>query len=147
VSVVSASTPIVKEGASTPGSSTAIKGEEFRVNGLTQFQKWPVGLGLSGEVVAWEQGDKVWDGEDGNSTYPLGVLPPKLALDRELYNDEDLDPSLAISEAIEEDFQRRVKAKRPKTKGKREVLNLVSSINYSDSSTSSRRRKGKAHLV
>lgn len=59
VSVVSASTPVVKEGASTPGSPTAIKGEDFRVNGLTQSQKWPVDFGPSREVVAWEQGDKV----------------------------------------------------------------------------------------
>jgi hypothetical protein len=36
VSVVSTSTPVVKESASTPVSPTAIKGEDFRVNGLTQ---------------------------------------------------------------------------------------------------------------
>jgi hypothetical protein len=53
---------------------------------------------------------------------------------------------LAILEAIEEDFHRGVKAVRPKTKGKREVLNLVSSINYSDASASSRLRKGKAYV-
>jgi hypothetical protein len=40
VSVVFASTPVVKEGALTPGSPTAIKGEDFRLNGLTQSQKW-----------------------------------------------------------------------------------------------------------
>jgi len=133
--------------ASTPGSPTAIKGEVFKVNGLTQSQKWPVGFGPSGEVVAWEQGDEVWDGEDGDSPYPLGVLPPDLALDWELDSDEDMDSSLAILEAIEEDFHRGVKATRPKTKGRREVLNLVSSINYGDFSTSSHRRKGKAHIV
>jgi hypothetical protein len=33
---LSVSTPVVKEGASTLGSPTAIKGEVFRVNGLTQ---------------------------------------------------------------------------------------------------------------
>jgi hypothetical protein len=32
-------------------------------------------------VVAWNQSDEVWDGEDGDSPYPLGVLPPELALD------------------------------------------------------------------
>jgi len=32
-------------------------------------------------------------------------------------------------------------------KVRREVLNLVSSINYDDSSASSRLRKGKAHAV
>jgi hypothetical protein len=82
-----------------------------------------------------------------DSHYPLGVLPPKLTLDWDLNSDEDMDPSLAILEAIEEDFHRRFKAARPKTKGRREVLNLVNSINYNDSSTSFRRRKGKAHMV
>jgi hypothetical protein len=81
VSVVSVSTPAVKEGVSTLVSPTAIKGEDFRVNGLTQSQKWLVGFGLFGEVVAWNQSDEVWDGEDGDSPYPLGVLPPELALD------------------------------------------------------------------
>jgi len=93
VSVMSASTPVVQEGASPPGSPTSIKGENFRVNGLTQYQKWPVGFGPSGEVVAWEQGDEVWDGEDGDSPYPLGVFPPDLALDWELESDKDMDPS------------------------------------------------------
>jgi hypothetical protein len=41
----------------------------------------------------------------------------------------------------------RVKAARPKTKGNRKVLNLVSSINYGDFSPSSRRRKDKAYMV
>lgn len=42
VSIASVLTPVVKEGVSTPGSPTAIKGEDFRVNGLKQTQKWPV---------------------------------------------------------------------------------------------------------
>jgi len=133
VSVVSASTPVVKEGASTLGSPTAIEGEDFKVNGLTQPHKWPVGFGLSGE--------------DGDSPYPLGVLPPELALDWELDSDEDMDLSLAILEAIEGDFHRGVKTVRPKTNCRREVLNLVSIINYSDSSVSSWLRKGKTHMV
>jgi hypothetical protein len=33
-----------------------------------------------------------------------------------------------------------------KTKGKRELLNLKSSINYGDVSAPSRRGKGKAHM-
>jgi hypothetical protein len=37
--------------------------------------------------------------------------------------------------------------KRQKTKGKKELLNLQSSVNYGDSKTSSRRRKGKTHLM
>jgi hypothetical protein len=77
----------------------------------------------------------------------LGVLHLDLTLDWELDNDEDMDPSLAILEAIEEDFHWGVKAGCPKTKGKREILNLVSSINYGDFSASSRRRKSKSHMV
>jgi hypothetical protein len=50
-------------------------------------------------------------------------------------------------EAIEEDFHRGVKVGRPKTKGRMKVLNLVSSINYGDSSASSRLRNGKANMV
>jgi hypothetical protein len=56
--------------------------------------------------------------EDGNSLYPLGVLPPELALDWELDSDEDMDLSLVNVEAIEEDFYRGVKAAHPKTKGR-----------------------------
>jgi hypothetical protein len=67
----------------------------------------------------------------------LGVLSLDLALDWELDSVEDFDPSLAILEAIEEDYHREVKAARPNTKGRREVLNLVSSMNYGDSSASS----------
>jgi hypothetical protein len=89
----------------------------------------------------------VWDGEDGDSPYPLGVLPSDLALDWELDSVEVLDPSLVILKAIEEDYHLGVKAARLKTEGRREVLNLGSSINYGDSSASSRLRKGKFHMV
>jgi hypothetical protein len=58
-----------------------------------------------------------------------------------------IDLFVAILEAIEEDYHRGVKVARPKTKGRREVLNLASSINYGDSSASSRLRKGKTHMV
>jgi len=77
----------------------------------------------------------------------LGVLPPDLALDWELESDEDMDPSLTILEAIEEEYHRGVKVACPKTKGRREVLNLASSISYGNSSASSPFRKGKAHMV
>jgi hypothetical protein len=36
---------------------------------------------------------------------------------------------------------------RQKSKGKRELLNLQSSINYGDVETSSKRGKGKAHML
>jgi hypothetical protein len=48
------------------------KGDDSRVNGLSKSQKWPIGFGPSGEVVVWEQGDEIWDGEDGDSPFPLG---------------------------------------------------------------------------
>jgi U3 small nucleolar ribonucleoprotein component len=60
---------------------------------------------------------------------------------------EDEDPSLAIMDAFEEDFLRKVKVARLKTKGRREILNLVSSINYGDASASSWHRKGNAHML
>lgn len=74
------------------------------MNSLTQSHKRPIGFGSSGEVVVWEQSEKVWDGEDVNSSYPLGVLPPDMALDWKLDSDEDVDPSLAVLDAIEENF-------------------------------------------
>jgi hypothetical protein len=80
VSVVSASTSATKEGASTLDSPTAIKGEDFRMNGLTQYQKWPVGFGSSREVVAWEQGDEVWDGEEGQLPLPFGCFTSRIGL-------------------------------------------------------------------
>jgi hypothetical protein len=64
----------------------------------------------------------------GGWRVPLGVLPPNLPLDWEMDRVEDKDPSLAIMDAFEEDFLREVKVVRPKTKGKKEILNLVSSI-------------------
>jgi hypothetical protein len=42
------------------------------------------------------------------------------------------EEALAISVAMEEDFQREKMIARQKSKGKRELLNLHSSINYSD---------------
>jgi hypothetical protein len=93
---------LIFEGAPTPVSPHALR--ERILGWMTQSRKWLVSFGSSGEVIAWEQGDEVWDGEDVNTPYPLGVLPPDLALDWELDGDGDMDPSLAILEAIEEDF-------------------------------------------
>jgi hypothetical protein len=59
---------------------------------------------------------------------------------------EDEDPPLAILDAFEEDFLREVKVACLKSKGKREILNLVSSINYDDASVSTRHRIRKAHV-
>jgi hypothetical protein len=51
---------------------------------------------------------------------------------------------LAIRDAMEEEYQFFA---RQKSKGKRELLNLHSSINYGDANYPSRRRKGKAHML
>jgi hypothetical protein len=81
------------------------------------------------------------------SPYPLGVCPPDLPLDWVLDGVEDEDTSFALLDAIEEDFHWVNKGKRPKFKGRREVLNLKSSINYGDASVLSRSRKGNAQVL
>jgi hypothetical protein len=60
---------------------------------------------------------------------------------------EDEDASLAIMDAFEYEFFQKVKVARLKTKGRRKILNLVSTINYGDASASSWYRKGKAHVL
>jgi hypothetical protein len=50
--------------------------------------------------------------------------------------DEDEDLTLALLDAVKEDFSREVKVVQPKTKGKRELLNLESSIYYGDAKAS-----------
>jgi hypothetical protein len=57
------------------------------------------------------------------------------------------DPSLAILDAIEEEFHQEKIIARQNTKGKRELLNLKSSINYGDASAPSRRWKCKVHMT
>jgi hypothetical protein len=71
------SAPSLLSGCASP---IAENGVNFRSDGLTQSQKWPVGFGLSGEIVVWDQGDEVWVGEGGDSPYPLGVCPPYMPL-------------------------------------------------------------------
>jgi hypothetical protein len=95
----------------------------------------------------WDRGDEVWDLVDGDSSYPLGVFHLDMPLDWALDGDEDEDPSSAFLDAIEEDFHRKAKVARPKSKGRRELLNLKSSINQGEASASSRHWKGKAHMM
>jgi hypothetical protein len=64
---VSASTLVVKEGASTLGSFT-IKRGDLRVNDLTQSQKWPVGFGPSGR---WLSGSRATRYGMGRMVTPL----------------------------------------------------------------------------
>jgi hypothetical protein len=52
--------------------------------------------------------------------------------------------TLAILDAMEDEFHRDKMIAHQKTKGKRELLSLKSSINYGDASAPSRHGKGKA---
>jgi hypothetical protein len=145
---VSPSTLVVKEDevVETPShlgrciSPSADKGEGLRANCLVESQTWPVGFSPSEEFVEWDQGTEVWDGEDGVSPSPLGVY---------LLDEKDEAPLLAILDASvsEEDFHRESTVARQKTKGRREMLNLKSSINYGDYYATSWCRKGKAHMM
>jgi hypothetical protein len=90
------------------------------------------GFDHNGEIVDWEkEEDDFWDGS-----------PLDWALEG-AFGEE----ALAIREAMEEDFQREKMMARQKSKGKRELLNLHSSIDYGDAKVPSRSRKGKAHMM
>jgi hypothetical protein len=100
-------------------------------NGFSLSRNWPSGFDLNGEIVVWEKDDDFWEG---------------LPLDWEMDGVQD-EESLAILDALEEDIHRDKMIARQKTKGKRELLNLKSSINYGDANTSSKRWKGKALMM
>jgi hypothetical protein len=89
-------------------------------NGFSQSRNWPVGVIITGRL--WCDG-----------------LPLDWAMDGD-FGEE----ALAIRDAMEEEFQFFA---RQKSKGKREILNLHSSINYGDANYPSRCRKGKAHML
>jgi hypothetical protein len=108
----------------TSDTIIAEKGEDFRLTGLAQSQKWSVHFGQFGEVVVWDQGREIWDEEDGVSPFPLDAYFLDTSLDWLMDCEEDKDLSLAILEDIEEDYHRAVKVAHPKSKGKRELLNL-----------------------
>jgi hypothetical protein len=103
VFVASSSTLVVKEdeavGAPFLGicaTPTADKDEDLRVNDLIQSQNWPVSFVPSRKVVVWDQGNEVWDGEDGVSHFPLDIYPPDMPLDWAADGEEDEIPLLAI---------------------------------------------------
>jgi hypothetical protein len=74
-------------------------------------------------------------------------LPLDWALDGDFALDRDFgEEVMAIRDAMEEEFQQDKMIARQKSKGKRELLNLHSSINYGDDLVPFRRRKGKAHM-
>jgi len=100
-------------------------------NGFSHSRNWPVGFEHNGEIVVWEEDKDYWDG-----------LPLDWALDGSFEEE-----ALVIRDAMEEDFLREKMITRQKSKGKRELLNLQSSINYGDASVSFRRSKGKARML
>ena len=63
-----------------------------------------------------------------------------------LDGDEE-DRKLALLNEVKENFLWDIKVMQPRTKGKRELLNLESSINYGIASGPSRRRKGKTIVL
>jgi len=90
----------------------------------------------------------LWDqGEESDSPHPLGVVPPDLHLKWESDGAENEDSALALLDAIEEDFHQGSMGKRYKFKGRRELQNLKSSINYDVASVQSRSRRGKAQVL
>jgi hypothetical protein len=122
-------------GPSSPPSGCIIP---FSVegNGFSQSKNWPVDFDHNGEIVVLEEEDDFWDG-----------LPLDWALDGDFALDRDFgEEAMAIRDAMEEEFQRDKMIARQKSKGKRELLNLHSYINYGDDLVPFRRRKGKAHV-
>jgi hypothetical protein len=86
----------------------------------------PVDFDHKGEIVPWEEDDELWNG-----------LPLDWALDGAFE-----EKALTIRDVMEEEFLREKMLARQKSKGKRELLNLQSSINNGNGLASSRRRKG-----
>jgi hypothetical protein len=95
----------------------------------------------------WDHGDEILNGEDGESPFPLGILHPNMPLDWAMDGVHGEDPSLAILDAIEEEFHWEKMIVHQQTKGRRELLNLKSSINYGNVSAPSSHWKGKAHMT
>jgi hypothetical protein len=100
-------------------------------NRFSQSRNWLVSFDHNGEIVVWDEDEDYWDS-----------LPLDWALDGSFE-----EAALAIRDAMEEDFLRETMIARQKSKVKRKLLNLQSSINYDDASVSSRRSTGKACML
>jgi len=99
------------------------------LNGFSQSRNWLVGFDHNREIVMWEEEeDDYWDG---------------LSLDWAMDGDFG-EEVMAIQDTMEEEFQL---IARQKSKGRKELMNLHSSINYGNAKVPSRRRKGKAHML
>ena len=91
------------------------------------------------------------DGGEGDFPVPLDIYHPSEEMDEWDYSpdpldwdyDEEEDLTLALLDAIEEDFHKEVKDARAKYKGTKELLNLKSLVNYGDDITSNQQGKGK----
>jgi hypothetical protein len=109
-------------GPSSPprGCPAAVEG-----NGFSQSRNWPVRFDHNGVVMVQEDVNDFWDG---------------MSLDWTI--DGDFEEALAIQDAIEEEFLHEKMIAHQKSKGKRELQNSQSSVNYGVALDSSRRRKG-----
>jgi hypothetical protein len=85
----------------------------------------------------------VLDQEDNNCDGELSPFPFDWVLDC----DEEEDPYSADVLRVMDVARPKAKGRRPRNKGKREQLNLESSVNYGITSASSRRRKGKISVI
>jgi len=117
-------------GPSSPPSGCIIP-RSVEGNGFSQSRNWLVGFDHNQEIVVWEEEDDYWEG-----------LPLDWALEG-AFGEE----ASTIRDAMEENFQREKMIARQKSKEKRELLNLHSSINYGVAKDPFRSRKGKAHMM
>jgi len=78
----------------------------------------------------------------------LGVYPPDMPLDWAMNGEEDEVPLFPILDVSvnEEEFHRESIVACQKTSGRRDVLNLKSSINYGDDYATFWHQKSKAHM-
>jgi hypothetical protein len=111
-------------------------------NGLTKSQKWLIEWLREGVkddephmvILKDMEEDYRW----ANKVAHNGELSPNPP-DRVLHGDEE-DRKLALLNEVKKNCLRDTKVVQPRTKGKRELLNLESSINYSIASGPTRRR-------
>ena len=119
-------------------------------NGLTKSQKWLIEWlreGVKDDELHMEiLKDMEEDYRRANKVVRDGELSPNPP-DWMLHGDKEEDRKLALLNEVKKNFLRDTKDVQPRTKGKRELLNLESSINYSIASRPTRRRKGKTIVL
>jgi len=119
--------------------------KDLRVNNLIESQKWPVGLVYIGRLLC---GIKAIKFGMGRMEFSLSLLvfirPICIWIGLGLVERMRFQLWLLDASVSEEEFQRESMVVRQKTKVRKDVLNLKSSINYGDDYATSRRRKSKA---